>query len=491
MKKIILTICLTFIVIGAFAKGDFKVNTNIKAAYADILELRLTTAQTILIKEKKVNPNNLMVDYLENYIDCIKIFISEDEVLFNKLESKKAKRLAKLSAGNQASQYYLHTQAMINIQWLMARSKFGDSMTGIRELKKASQLFTANKKKFPKFIGNDHGLGCIHVMVGAIPDDYAWGKSLLGLNGNLNQGFKELNKVITYSKTKYYLFEKEAIMMTAYLQLQFSSNKNKAWTTMSSPRISITKSPIAAYMKALVGVYTGRASSAINILSQSKPKGNQYAIPQWDYLYGTAKLYRLDKNADFYFNRFVTTFKGRNQIKQGYQKLAEHALIYKSLSSYKSYIAKGKSRGKSMTDGDKQAQEMMTSTKIPDKTLLKADFLHSGGYYTKSLEVLKSKANSSFSGQNKVKHLYLQARNYQDKRAYTQSIEIYEKLISMSESKNTYYACSGALQVGLMYEAKKMNGSAKTYFQKCMNMSADKYESSLHSKAKAGLSRIK
>ena len=64
MKKILLTFCLSLITIGVFAKGDFKVNTNIKTAYAKIIEMRLSAAQTILNKEKKVNPNNLMVIYL-------------------------------------------------------------------------------------------------------------------------------------------------------------------------------------------------------------------------------------------------------------------------------------------------------------------------------------------------------------------------------------------------------------------------------------------
>jgi tetratricopeptide (TPR) repeat protein len=490
MKKILITLCLSVMVLGVFGKGNFEITTNIKTAYAHIIELRLDAATSILEQEKRANSDNLMVEYLENYIDCIQVFISEDEALFNKLEPKKYKRLEKIEAGDKSSEYYLHTQAMIRVHWLMARSKFGESVTAIRELRKASDLFSDNEKKFPSFIGNDHGLGCIHVMVGAIPDDLSWGKSLLGLSGNLNQGFRELANVLTYSKSNYYLFEAEAIMMTAYLQLQLGNDKNDAWTTMSSPRISITKSPIAAYLKALVGVYSGRASSAISILAASKPKGDQYAIPQWDYLYGTAKLYRLDANSDFYLNRFATTFKGRNQIKQAYEKLAQHALIFKGESSYKAYIAKGKTRGRADADGDKTAQDAMNSSKIPDANLLKADLLHSGGYYTKSLEILNAASNSSFSGEDKVQHLYLQGRNYQDKKSHTEAIKIYKDILDMSEAKGTYYACNSALQIGLIYESKRLKTTAKQYYEKCLNMDSDRYESSIHARAKAGLSRV-
>ena len=490
MRKPFFTLCLSLVAFSIFAKGNFEVTTNIKTAYNNIIELRLDAAQATLDKEQRVNADNLMVVYLENYIDCIKIFISEDEAMFERLEPNKYKRLNLLEAGDKSSEYYLHTQAMIQIQWLMTRSKFGESLMGIRELKNASKLFNSNKNKFPKFIGNDHGLGCIHVMVGAIPDDYSWGKSLLGLSGNLNQGFQELRNVTTYSKTKYYLFEQEAIVMRAYLQLQFGSDKNYAWTTMNSSRVSIVKSPIAAYMKALIGIYTGRTSSAISILAVSKPKGDQHKIPQWDYLYGTAKLYRLDKNADFYLNRFATTFKGRNQVKQAYEKLAQHALIFKGISSYNAYAIKGKSRGRADSDGDKQAQKVLVSGTIPDKRLLKADLLHSGGYYTKSLEVLNSITNSSFSGQDKVQHFYLKARNYQDKKSYTDAIKLFKKIIDMPESSGLYYACNSALQIGLIYEKKKLKMTAKQYFQKCLDMSSDKYESSIHSRAQAGLSRV-
>lgn len=490
MKKIFLTFCLNIIFFGVFGKGNFEITTNIKTAYNNIIELRLNAATAILLQEKKSNSDNLMIDYLENYIDCIQIFISEDEALFNKLEPKKYKRLEKIEAGNKSSEYYYHTQAMMRIHWLMARSKFGESLTAIRELKKASELFENNKKKFPKFIGNDHGLGCIHVMVGAIPDDLSWGKSMLGLSGNLTQGFRELANVITYSKSNYYFFEDEAIMMTAYLQMQFANDKNDAWTTMSSDRISTIKSPIAAYTKALVGIYTGRSSASISILAASKPKEGQYDIPQWDYLYGTAKLYSLDKNADFYLNRFVTTFKGRNQIKQAYEKLAHHALIFKGESAYKAYIAKGKIKGQTDAEGDKTAQEAMNSSKIPNVTLLKADLLHSGGYYTKSLEILNTTPNSSFSGEDKVQHLYLQGRNYQDKKSYTEAIEFYKDILDLSEGKGTYYACNAALQIGLIYEKKRLKTTAKQYFEKCLNMDSNKYESSIHARAKAGLSRV-
>lgn len=490
MKKILFTLCINLFAIGLFAKGDFEVTPNIKTAYNKILELQLSSAQTYLTAERKANSNNLMVEYLENYIDCIKIFISEDEALFEELEPKKYKRLDKIETGNKSSEYYLHTQAMMRVHWLMARSKFGESITGLRELKKALQLFNSNKKKFPNFIGNDHGLGIIHVMVGAIPDDYAWSKTLLGISGNLNQGFRELNKTIDYAKKNDYLFEKEAIMMTAYLQLQFSNDKSTAWTTMSSTRISTTESPIAAYVKALIGIYTGRASSTISILSASKTKKGQYPIPQWDYLYGTAKLYRMDINADFYLNRFATTYKGRHQIKQAYQKLAQHALLHKGTSSYEKYINKGKNRGRTDNDGDKQAQKAMTSNEIPNKTLLKADLLHSGGYYSKSLTILESKDNSSFSGQDKVQHLYLKARNYQDKKTYSQALDLYKQILQMQASKGSYYACNAALQIGLIYEKQQQKNEAKQYFQQCLDLESDQYESSLHARAKAGLSRI-
>lgn len=489
MKNTFLTILFSCFFVATYAKGDFEITTNIKTAYAKILELRLTEAGTILRTESRVNSDNLMVEYLENYIDCIQIFISEDEKMFDKLEPKKYSRLTKIEKGNSNSEYYLHAQAMMRIHWLLARSKFGESITSIRELKKAGELFEKNQSKFPNFIGNKHGLGIIHATVGAIPDDYSWGKSLLGLSGNLTQGFRELNEVINYSKTKDYLFEEEAILMTAYLQIQFSNDKEDAWRTMRSNRISTAKSPIAAYVKALVGIQTGHSESAISILANSKPKGEQYAIPQWDLLYGTAKLYRLDKDADYYLKRFVNSFKGRNQIKIAYKKLAEHALIFKSESSFKYYINKGKNSGNESAYGDKDAQNFMESGDIPDLNLLKADLLLNGGFSTKSLAILET--NTNYSGIEKVEHFYIKGRNYQAQNNATEAIKTFKELLDLSESRNSYFACSAALQIGLIYEQKRLKSTAKGYFEKCLEMSSNRYESSLHAKAKAGLNRVK
>lgn len=489
MKNTFLTIFLSCFFVATYAKGDFEITTNIKTAYAKILELRLAEAETILKTENRVNSNNLMVEYLENYIDCIQVFISEDEQLLKKLEPKKSSRLAKMEKGNSNSEYYLHTQAMMRIHWLLVRSKFGESISSIRELKKAGELFEKNQSKFPSFIGNKHGLGIIHVTVGAIPDDYSWGKSLLGLSGNLTQGFRELNEVITYSKTKNYLFEEEVILMMAYLQIQFSKDKNDAWVTMRSNSVYTAKSPIAAYVKALVAIQTGRAASAILVLENSKPKGNQYSIPQWDLLYGTAKLYRLDKNADYYLKRFVNNFKGRNQIKLAYKKLAEHALIYKSESTFKYYINKGKISGNETAYGDKDAQHFMESEQVPDLNLLEADLLLNGGFYNESLAVLN--ANDNYSGREKVEHFYIKGRNYQAQNKATEAIKTFKDLLELLEGKNTYFACSAALQIGLIYEQKRLKSTAKGYFEKCLEMKSDRYESSLHAKAKAGLNRVR
>ncbi len=58
-------------------------NERCESAYQDILSLRFKKAEKLLMTEKSENPDNLYVPYLENYIDFLSVFISEDETLFN------------------------------------------------------------------------------------------------------------------------------------------------------------------------------------------------------------------------------------------------------------------------------------------------------------------------------------------------------------------------------------------------------------------------
>ena len=58
--------------------SNFEWNSNCNDAYNKIIRLEFDLANQIILKEKKVNPENRIVYLLDNYIDFFKIQIGEE-----------------------------------------------------------------------------------------------------------------------------------------------------------------------------------------------------------------------------------------------------------------------------------------------------------------------------------------------------------------------------------------------------------------------------
>lgn len=72
---------------------------------------------------------------------------------------------------------------------------------------------------------------------------------------------------------------------------------------------------------------------------------------------GVAKLHRLDADAADYLEIYIKNFKGRNYIKEAYQKLAWSYLANGNLTGYTLNMANVLKYGKDQLDEDKTAQK--------------------------------------------------------------------------------------------------------------------------------------
>ena len=157
-KKLILkgTCIRTILISGAFllflpcSASRFTFNSNCQLAYKAILSLQFPEAQRLIDQEKAIDGSNLIPLYLENYIDFLTLFISEDRTLFEKLKERKSLRIETFENGPKNSPYYRYCIAGINLQWALTRLKFGEYTTAAFEIRKAHSLLTANKKTHPK-----------------------------------------------------------------------------------------------------------------------------------------------------------------------------------------------------------------------------------------------------------------------------------------------------------------------------------------------------
>ncbi len=488
-------LALGFLVLSSFVVQSapyFEFTPKAKIAYQQALSLRFDAAKTTLAEERRANPDNLIADFVENYIDFFTIFINEDEDEFNKLEPNKERRLERIRKGPKDSPFYLYTQAEIQLQWAISRLKFEENFTALREIRKAYKLLESNAEQFPDFVVTKKSLGVLHAMVGTVPDSYKWAVKMVGLSGTIEQGIDEIKEVIYYGRKNDFIFEEETLVMYSLLMLHIGNQSEEAWELINNAKLECKTNPLACFVLASVAIHTGRNEEAIQILENRPTSPAYHPFHYLDYMTGLSKLYTLEPDADIYLKRYTENFKGQNYIKEAYQKLAWHSLLTNNGAEYDHYMSKCKSKGNTVIDGDKKALKEAQYGPRPNKLLLEARMLCDGGYYTRAEKLLVGKSPRDFeTPYNQLEFSYRRGRVYHKLGKHEKAITDYQNTIDNGQFEPYYFACNAALQAGLVYESLGDIEKTRSYFQTCLQIKPDEYRNSLHQKAKAGLNRIK
>jgi tetratricopeptide (TPR) repeat protein len=477
-----------------FPGGVFQFSQGACDTYQKIASLRFSEAWTDLANLKKSEPDNLVLLFLENYLECATALLNDSEKDYRKWSKNMDKRLYKISQGDSKSPYFLYCQAEIRLHWAILRGRYGDYLSCVSDVKQGYALLEENQRRFPDFAANKKSLGLLHAVIGNVPDELKWAvRGVSGMKGTIAQGVQEMEEVLTYARSNPdFLFGIECFVAYSYLQLHLNNKSEAAWNTMKEMQNLARNNPLASFALANVGMRTGHNDEAIKLLEQM-PAGSQYhPFPYRYFMLGIAKLYRLDKDANQPLLQFLSTYKGSFGIKEAYQKLAWYQLINNDQQGYWNYIYQAKIQGIVRADTDKAADREANSGEMPDLLLLKARLLFDGGYYQRALDLLKNNG-TPYAGheKNRLEYSYRMGRIYDQLQKTTDATRYYKATIEMGESKPWYFACNAALQLGTLYEEKREWANARVAYQKAIKINPEEYAASLHARAKAGLNRVK
>jgi len=486
------------ILLGLFSNNlfgqyqDEYLTDDLIEAYEHIKVLDFTPAQDLLQISKATDPSNPLNYYFENYIDFLSLFILEQEDLYESRRNNKSFRLKKIRDTNPNSPYYLFAQAEVLLQWSLIKFKFEEYFSAFSDISKAYKLLEENHERHPDFVLNYRGLGLIHSIVGTFPDNYKWGIKLLGgLEGTIKQGNSELARLIedTENFPSLFLLENQIIYATSLLH--FQNQKQASWEYVKSSLIQTEKSLLTDFISSHIAMHSGHNDEAISILEKRTATTSPLDFAYLYFILGKAKLNRLDENADQFFNQYLDLFSGKNYIKESYQKLAWHNLLFKDEAAYQRQMESCMAKGNALIEEDKQALYEAKQKSIPHKELLKARLLYDGAYYSKAKEVLEGiKVKSLIKEENKIEYYYRLGRVYHDNKEQDLAIEYYQKTLSIGSSSPLYFACNASLQLGLLFEEDGNYDLATFYFNKCLDLEPAQYRTGIHQKAKTGLNRI-
>ncbi|WP_233496709.1 tetratricopeptide repeat protein [Mucilaginibacter hurinus] len=460
-------------------------------AYNAIFSLKLNEARALIREEKQQNPQNGITVLLDSYVDFFTVLTSDSKNEYEKLKARRSARIDALDGNDKSSPYYLFSQAEVYMQCGLLKGKFGDYMSSANDLKKARNMLRDNMKKYPDFLPSLKSIALIDVVFGALPSSMKSVASFLGMKGNIQTGVNQLEKLrLQIGNTKYSFFKDEVIFFLCYMDIDVLHNKDNYAKLSGYLADMDDKSLLRGYLQGYVASKTAHNDEAIKHL-EKLPKGGPYTpLPAVNYLLGNAKLCRMDSDANVFLARYINEYKGMNFIKDSYLKLAYFYLLRGDEAKYQYYLKLVRARGYTVDEKDKQALKEANDSR-PDVDLLKARLYFDGGYYAKALAELKDEKVNSFKiPRDKMEFYYRLGRVYERLNKQDEAVANYQKTINMGKGATYYYAANAALSIGSIYEKRRDNKRAASYYKQAIDMKNHEYEKSIEMQAEEGLDRV-
>ncbi|TNF25087.1 MAG: tetratricopeptide repeat protein [Bacteroidetes bacterium] len=485
-----------FVIVGLSltlrARGvHFVPSEDFQTAYALLLDLKFDDAQRRIAKIKVSDPENVGVYYLEDLSDFLYIVVTEDQIEFERRKENRSQRLKLFEQLPENSPYKYLAQGEIHLHWAFSMMRFGEYLSGAREINKAFHLLEKNMKAHPDFLPTYKGMGLLHTLVGTVPDNYRWATKLMGVDGTIDKGIAEMEMVIKRSegKSEHRNLRKETCFLLSFLHINLLNDATGLQNI--SETIDSEKGPLMVFANASLLRKAAKTDEAIAIL-ESDPVSRK-AFPYLEFLLGELKLSRMDADASLPFRQYIRSFKGKSYLKSAYQKMAWHALITSGdVTTYRTIISKVNEVGSSMLDEDKAAQKEFEQGELPNKTLLKARLQFDGGFYENALATLvKSPTGSIRTAEEQLEFTYRLGRIHHEMGNLKQAIDYYQLTIAKGASSKRYYAANSSLMLGLIYEKTNQTDLAIKAFKACSTFENAEYRNSINQKAKAGILRLK
>ena len=493
-KQFLLIVCLSILCpLLVVSQPVFEFNSTCQQAFQEITRLKLNAGKSLVLKARQQNPNNLIPELLDNYIDFYTLFLNEDPAELKKRLPQFETRLNKIKAGPSSSPFFLYSQSLIYLQRAASVVKSGKLWDAAWDCRKSYVLIKENKKRFPTFTPNDLPYGALQAVTGTIPKGFRWIAGILGMKGSLTEGMKTVRSFVTGSDPWQKVFYNEAAYIYPYLLFYLENKKEEALQFARNPRIDLVNNHLHLYMAVNLSLNNQQAEQATLLMKNRSQSPDYITSGIWDFEMGFAQLYHLQTaDAARHFESFLQQFKGQFYVKDAYQKLSWCYWLEGNTARAEEMRQAVLKKGSTDSDADKKALADAKSGIWPNRWLLKARLLSDGGYQNEALKLLTGSPGEPLdSPGEKLEYLYRMARVYDALGRTEEALANYAATIKQGQNRTEYFAARAALQSGQLYESRGKKQQAIELYQQCLNMENHEYKNSLDQRAKAGIARCK
>ncbi len=467
---------------------------NCRTAYKAMLKLNFQEARIYLDKEKQVQPENYAILYIENYIDFLKAFISEEQTNFSILKKNTDERISLIADLDNTSPWKRIAKAEMLLQLALVKLKWKEYLTSGYLLRKAYKLMEENEHQFQSFAPNLKSMGFFHAVIGAVPENYAWLSNLAGMKGTIKQGSEELDRMVSATEHDPSLsfMKDECYFIKIFVAMHFEKNHDVALNLLEKmKRNNPSPGPLHIFIESNSLMIAGKQDQSLQVLNSFSSEKNQFPFPYLHYLKGLLKLNQLNLDARNDFNKYVSEFKGTSFIKSAIHKNAWISFLKGDTVGYYQNLELVLKSGSDFTDEDKQANKDAENKELPNLILLRSRLYFDGGDYVAALAELASKPPAMFPRlKDQLEFTYRLARIFDKKELNEKAIVYYTKTFENGRNQSWYFAANSALLNGMLYEQLQKNSEAIMWYKKCLSLRNHEYQNSIDQKAEAGLNRL-
>ncbi|NOY51281.1 MAG: hypothetical protein GXO88_12070 [Chlorobi bacterium] len=485
----ILLLATSFVISNA----QTLVTGNCRQSYKSMLELNFEKAAFFIEKEKNENPDNVYIYYLESYIDFLKVFISEDETLFDHSESKKDIAIEKIGRLPETSPYRNYLIANINLQWAFARIKFGEYFAASIEINRAYRLIEKNMESFPGFYPNKISHAVLKIIVGLVPEKYTWVLDLISMQGSVEDGTAELYEVLgkTETDSTYSYLNGECLFYLGFVELNINPDKTNSLRLLDRLLPLSDSSLLFNYMCINILTKSGKSAQAEVQFRKLDEPSSFYPFYFLDYLRADYYLKKLETDsAKKYYVRFLKNFNGKNYIKDAWRKTAWAFLMEGKPDEYLQLMSAVGNSGYADIGIDKDAQLEYDKGNVPNPSLIKARLLFDGFFYVLADSVLNAVNSDQLDFEQLMEKDYRHGRIKHESMDYENAKKYYKRVIAGTDLTTEYFPANSALKLAEIYELQDSLTLSHLYYKKCLEMNFDQFENSIKSKAREGVRRV-
>ena len=488
MMKNVALIILSISLLNSIQAEEFVLSQRVKEAQILMYELRLDEALEVIDAERIENDKNGFIPYLYFTHEFFKMFISENETYFNKNRDRIDGYIDEVKDLDDDSPWQKFCLSEMYLMRSSIEIKFENNWGAAWDGLKAYNLLKENAENFPEFEPQWVNQGVLNLALGSIPNNYKFMASFFGMEGNIDEGRKLIDKAWSscQSKSEEYRFNKTAFIYGyAAHQLALTDLKD-----LRDLNVDPLESSLLIYVQVKLFQSQNRNSEILTLLENRK-KGVQY-FPFYylDYLEGKSKLAALRNDANVPFEAYLRNYPGNHFIKASYGFLSWFYTIQGNAAKAAENKSLVFSEGRDFTGADQMAIHYMSSHENGE--LIKAHLSFDNGDFVKAKKLLRSCVNETESQDEKIEWHYLFGRIFQQENSLSSAINSFVLMLEVGSGKNeSYYIANGSLQLAKIHEELGELEKAKSYYKSIFDLEDYPYEEGIQQQAKAGLKRVK